>query len=71
MITNQIAVVERQLRRRRRNIAKWKKRSIYAHLTAELENNLMDLFLDWLRYARLTIENDNSETDTEVFRRSW
>ncbi len=65
MIDDQIAMFEKQLGRRRKNMARWERQGIYSRLLAELGVTQNEMYLEWLRNARTEIEKNASEAVLE------
>jgi PadR family transcriptional regulator, regulatory protein AphA len=65
MIDEQIVLFEEQLNRRRKNMARWEQQGVYARLLAELGVTQNEMYLEWLRNARVEIEKYESDAVLE------
>lgn len=61
IIEEQIRVYEKQLERRRENLARWQHQNIYVRLIAELGLQFNELYLEWLRRAGEEISREKLE----------
>ena len=57
IIDEQIVNYEAQLKRRKKNQARWEHQSVYVRLIVELGIKQNEMYLKWLRHARAEIEN--------------
>jgi DNA-binding PadR family transcriptional regulator len=65
IIDEQIDMFEKQLARRRKNMVRWSGQGIYVRLVAELGVTQNEMYLEWLRNARVEIEKNASEAVLE------
>ncbi|RPH50154.1 MAG: PadR family transcriptional regulator [Desulfobacteraceae bacterium] len=61
IIDNQINRYENDLKRRRKNLKRWDKNSIYVRLIAELGTSLNEMFITWLKHSKEEILKDERE----------
>jgi hypothetical protein len=52
IIDEQIQRYQKELARRKKNLARWEKSGIHVRLIAELGANLNEMVLEWLKHSR-------------------
>jgi DNA-binding PadR family transcriptional regulator len=57
IMDEQIEFFEAQLKRRQINRKRWERQDVYVRLLAELGVTQNEMYLEWLRHARMEIEN--------------
>ena len=61
IISDQIALHEKHLERRKANSKRWSKQGVYVNLLAQLGVALNEAYLKWLHQAALEVENHGKE----------
>lgn len=66
VLDDQMAYYEKELARRYTNVQRWEGRDIYVRLMTELGVRMNEVFLDWLKKARLEISADENARDVGI-----